>query len=114
MDSLYPIIDWHSPRVLALALSILLLCVGDGVLTIVLLSHGAIEVNPFMAKLLPHSIGWFAAVKLALTGIGIVVLAACSRMRLFRAVPVEMLLSLILCAYIVLVSYELRLVERIH
>ena len=70
MDTYYPIVDWHPARVFALVLAILLLCVGDGVLTVFLISHGAIEVNPFMALFVPHSLGWFAAVKLTLTRLG--------------------------------------------
>jgi hypothetical protein len=57
----------------------------------------------------PHSLGWFATVKLALTGLGVAVLAACSRMRLFRSIPGELLLGLVLIGYVVLVTYELKL-----
>lgn len=113
-DLLYPIIDWHSPRIFAWVLAILVLCVCDGVLTVVLISNGAVEVNPVMAQFVPHSLGWFAAVKLSLTGLGAAVLVACSRMKIFRAIPGELLLGLILAMYAVLVAYELRLLERIH
>lgn len=112
-DAAYPIIDWHSPRVFLPVLTILLLCVTDGVLTVVLLSNGAVEVNPFMAQFVPHSLGWFATVKLALTAIGVAVLAACSRMRLFRAIPGELFLWLILAGYAVLVGYELGMLEAV-
>ena len=93
--------------------AILVLCVSDGVLTIFLISHGAVEVNPFMALFVPHSLGWFAAVKLALTSIGAIVLVACSRMKLFRTIPGEALLAAIFLAYFVLVIYELHLVGQI-
>ena len=82
-------------------------------LTVILISHGAVEVNPFMALFVPHSLGWFAAVKLGLTSIGATVLVACSRMKLFRSIPGELLLGGILLAYLVLVSYELQLIEQI-
>ncbi|MFO7325008.1 MAG: DUF5658 family protein [Pseudomonadota bacterium] len=113
-DATYPIIDWHSPRVLVPALAILLLCVTDGVLTIVLLANGAVEANPFMARFVPNSLGWFAAVKLVLTGIGVAALVACSRMRLFRAIPGELFLWLILAGYVVLVGYELGMLETLQ
>ena len=112
-DTFYPIIDWHSPRVFAWVMAILALCVCDGVLTVLLMSHGATEANPFMALFVPHSLGWFAAIKLVLTSIGTLVLVACSRMRLFRAIPGEVLLGAIFVGYLVLVTYELRLVERV-
>ncbi len=112
-DRDYPIIDWHSPRVFALVLTILLLCVADGVLTVFLISQGAVEINPFMALFVPHSLGWFAAVKLTLTSLGALVLVACSRMKLFRAIPGETVLIALCLAYAALVSYELRLLETI-
>lgn len=112
-DAYYPIVDWHPARVFALVLAILLLCVSDGVLTVFLISHGAVEVNPFMALFVPHSLGWFAAVKLTLTSIGSIVLVACSRMKLFRSIPGELLLAGIFVAYLVLVVYELLLVDQI-
>lgn len=113
-DRLYPIIDWHSPRVLAVVLAILGLCIMDGVLTVVLMQHGAVEANPVMALFVPHDLAWFAAVKLGLTTIGLFVLVACSRMRLMRVVPGELLLYAVLAAYIVLVGYELNLLPRVQ
>lgn len=113
-DTTYPIIDWHSPRVFALVLGILLLCVADGTLTVVLLANGAVEVNPVMAWFVPHSLGWFATVKLSLTAGGVALLAACSRMKLFRTVSGEALLAVILAGYIVLVAYELLLLGQVH
>jgi hypothetical protein len=110
-DRIYPVIDWHSPRVLALVVAILGLCVLDGALTITLMSHGAEEANPVMALFLPHNLLWFAAVKLALTTVGMVVLVACSRMRLFRAIPGEAVLYVVLALYAALVVYELRLLQ---
>jgi hypothetical protein len=112
-DTFYPIIDWHSARIFAWVLTILLLCASDGVLTVFLLSNGAIEVNPFMARFVPHSLGLFAAVKLSLTAGGLAVLVACSRMKLFRALSGEVLLCLIAVGYGVLVAYELGMVEQI-
>jgi len=108
-DHIYPHVDWHSPRVLALAFGILGLCVLDGVLTIALMAHGATEENPFMALFVPHNLGWFAAIKLTLTALSLLVLIACSRMRLLRAIPGESLLYLVLSGYAALIAYELHL-----
>lgn len=113
-DRLYPIIDWHSPRVLALVVAILGLCVMDGVLTVILMQHGAVEANPFMALFVPHSLGWFALVKLGLTAIGLIVLVACSRMRLMRIIPGESVLYVVLLAYGVLIGYELQLLPQMQ
>jgi len=110
-DRLYPFIDWHSSRVFALIMLILLLCVADGTLTVILMSHGAIEANPLMALFVPDELGWFAAVKLVLTANGMVVLTICSRMRVFRTFPGEALLYAVLAGYIVLIVYELRMYD---
>jgi hypothetical protein len=111
-DRAYPVVDWHSPRVLALVLLILGLSALDGVLTVMLLSHGANEVNPLMALFVPHNLGWFAAVKLGLTSMGAAILVACARMKLFRLFPGELLLYLVVACYVALVSYELHLLEH--
>lgn len=112
-DHIYPLIDWHSPRVFALVFAILCLCVADGALTIVLMANGAIEANPVMALFLPHALGWFAAVKLTLTAAGMFILVACSRMRLFRTVPGEAVLYLVLACYVTIVVHELQMLETL-
>ena len=113
-DRIYPFIDWHSSRVLALALGILALCVADGVLTVVLITNGATEENPFMAMLVPHNLGLFAAVKLTLTASSLFVIVACSRMRLLRRIPGESIMYLVLAGYAVLIDYELKLLAVIQ
>jgi len=112
-DRHYPIIDWHSPRVLALAVLILMLSSIDGVLTVVLLDHGAVEANPLMALLVPHNLRWFAAVKLGLTSVCLMVLVACSQMRVLRAVPGELFLYAVLGCYVVLLGHELSMLNMI-
>lgn len=111
-DRSYPVVDWHSPRVLALVLLIIGLSALDGVLTVLLFTQGANEVNPVMALFLPHNLGLFATVKLALTSLGAAVLVACAKMKLFRLFPGELLLYLVVGCYGVLVSYELHLLEN--
>lgn len=112
-DRFYPIIDWHSGRVFALIMLILTLCVVDGVLTVILMSHGAEEANPIMAFFVPHELGWFAAAKLSLTAVGMMVLAVCSRMRVFRGIPGEAFLYAVLGGYVWLIVYELQLYDYI-
>lgn len=112
-DRRYPIIDWHPAHIFGTATLILLLCAIDAVMTVVLITHGAIEANPIMAMILPKGLGWFAAIKLALTGLGCLVLVACSRMRLFRAVPGEVMLYGVAALYVALIVYELHLLDRV-
>ncbi len=108
-DRIYPVIDWHQPRVLVPALLIVFLCVADAFLTVTLLHHGAIEANPFMASLLALDVRGFIGAKLLLTATGTLVLVACARMRLFRLLPGEVLLHLVAGGYVALVVYELHL-----
>jgi hypothetical protein len=105
------VVDWHSPRLLIPAFAILGLCVLDAVLTVMLMKHGAVELNPVMALFLPQNLLAFAFSKLALTGGGLCVLVACSRMRLFRRIPGELVMYAVLGVYVWLISYELRLLE---
>lgn len=111
-DRVYAIIDWHSPRVLALVLLILGLSTLDAVLTLMLMSQGANEANPFMALFVPNHLGWFAAIKLTLTSLGAAVLVVCARMKVFRLFPGEVLLYLVVGCYIALVAYELHLLAN--
>ena len=112
-DLHYPVVDWHSPRLLIPVFTILVLCVLDGLLTVTLMKHGAAELNPIMALFLPHDLLWFAFVKLALTGAGLCVLVACSRMKLFRRIPGEAFVYVVLGAYAWLLVHELRMLELV-
>jgi hypothetical protein len=110
-DLRYAVVDWHSARLLIPVFTILGLCVLDGMLTVMLLRHGAYEVNPVMALFLPHNLLGFALVKLTLTGAGLCILVACSRMRLFRKIPGELIVYAVLGMYMCLIAYELRMLE---
>lgn len=101
--------DWYEPRWMIVAVMILLLSITDAVLTLTLIDHGALEENPMMAPLVRGSVGGFAAVKLGLTAIGVMLLLAFARVRAFGRLPVGALLYLVLTVYAVLVAYELRL-----
>jgi hypothetical protein len=107
------VIDWHSPALLIPVFSILCLCVLDAILTVLLMKHGAYEANPVMALFLPHDLMGFALVKLALTGGGLCVLVACSRMRLFRKIRGEVFVYGVLGVYMWLVAYELRMLKLV-
>lgn len=105
-DLLYPIIDRYSLSAWTAALGIMLLCCFDAFLTIELLARGAVEANPAMALAMQAGMGWFGAIKLASTAAGVIVLVACSGGRLFRRIPGEAPLHVMLACYIVLIGYE--------
>jgi hypothetical protein len=104
-------VDWHHPQWLAVTLLILLLCCADAILTITLLERGAYELNPFMAHLVERSGLAFAVAKIGLTSGGVVMLTLIAGTRVFGRVPVGLLLYSVLAGYVVLICYELYLME---
>jgi hypothetical protein len=106
-DSRFHPIDWYSAHLLAVSVGILLLSAADAFLTGILLVHGADEVNPFMAVLAYHNVAVFAALKMAMTGAGIVVMVFLARYRFMRLVRVELVLYAVLLVYAWLIGYEI-------
>ena len=102
-------VDWHHPWWFAVATLILVLCASDAVLTVVLISRGAYEVNPMLAPLIGGSGVLFAVVKVGLTGVGVVLLTLLCRVKAFGRMPVALVLYGVLAGYGVLIGYELRL-----
>jgi hypothetical protein len=108
-------VDLHHPQWLGVALVVMLLSCADALLTLTLISHGAVEINPFMAKLVYGGGHGFAAWKIGLTGVGLIILVGLARVRvrLFGRLPVGAVLYLLLAGYVILVSYEVWLLDRI-
>jgi Domain of unknown function (DUF5658) len=102
-------IDWHHPWWLAIATLTLIFCAADAILTIVLVSRGAYELNPLLAPLIGGSGAAFVLVKFGLTGIGVVLLTLLSRVKVFGRLPVALFLYGVLTVYGLLIAYELSL-----
>ena len=105
-------VDWHEAYLLVPVVSILLLSVADAFLTLKLLTLGAAEVNPIMAWLLHTNMQWFAIVKMGLTGLGLLVLVAVGRARVFRVVRAVNVLHWFFAAYVALIGYEWVLLNQ--
>ncbi len=106
-------IDWYKPALFYVTVGILLLSCVDAALTLYLLSHGAVELNPFMAFLIDINPQLFVIVKLGLTGIGLILLIAHINFRIFNIIRVDHCLYLSLFIYLALASYETLLVCRV-
>lgn len=106
-------VDWYHPWWLAIATLILALCASDAVLTVILISHGAYEVNPLLAPLIHGSGALFVLVKVGLTGLGVVLLTLLSRLKAFGRLPVALLLYGVLAVYGALIAYEVHLLARL-
>jgi hypothetical protein len=114
-DSRFHSLDWHAAHLLAVAMGILLLSVADALMTVTLLSGGAIEINPVMAAVIYKSAAWFAGLKMALTGTGVMIMVHLARYRFMRVVRVEVVLYGVLAAYVGLLGYEFSMLrEFIH
>lgn len=106
------LLDWHEPHLLFLAIMILLLSVTDALLTLTLIARGAEEANPVMAFLLGQTPRLFAAVKMGLTGAGIVVLVALARARVFRVIRISIIIHWCMLGYVALIAYEAWLLRQ--
>ena len=98
--------DWHHPWLFFLATGTMLLSTLDAFLTLQLISRGAVEINPVMAAVMGHGTFAFAAVKMLLTGAGILVLVFLSRSRLFNRFRTGLALTVFFSLYCCLVCYE--------
>jgi len=110
-DSGVHFLDWHSAHLLAVSIGILLMCVVDAFLTLILLQGGAVEANPFMAGLIYRNVAIFAALKMAMTSAGILLMVYLARYRFMRLLRVEWALYGVLIGYACLIVYEISMIK---
>jgi Domain of unknown function (DUF5658) len=112
-DSRFQTLDWHGAHVLAVAISILILNVADAFLTVALVTSGAaVEVNPFMRSLVVDNVTVFASLKVGVTGLSVILMVCFARYRFMRVVRVEFVMYVILAAYMVLIGYEVWMLQK--
>ena len=112
-DSRFHSLDWHSAHLLAVSIGILLLSVADAFLTVKLLSGGAVEVNPVMASLVYQSAAVFVAVKMTMTGCGVMLMVMLARYRFMRVVRVDVAMYGVLFTYLALLTYEFWMLRQL-
>jgi len=112
-EHLLAAVDWHHPQWLAIGILIVVLSCGDAFLTLMLMAHGAYEMNPLMAALIGGSVARFAYVKIGLTAVGVVLLTQLARLRTFGRIPVGLILYTVLALYGTLIFYEFQLLGRL-
>lgn len=98
--------DWHHPWLFFLATGTMLLSCMDAFFTLQLLDRGAVEINPVMALMIGKGTLAFAATKMLLTGLGILVLVFLSRLRVFNLLRTGLVLTAFFSSYACLVCYE--------
>jgi hypothetical protein len=85
----------------------------DAFFTLQMIEQGAYEANPIMAAMMQYGTGMFAAVKMGLTGFGILALVFLARSRFFNRIRTGLFLTCFFSCYAVLVCYEfVNLVSR--
>ena len=99
--------DWHHPWLFFLSVGIMLLSAADAAMTLKLLQLGFFEANPVMASFMEKSTLTFAATKMAMTGIGVLMLAFLAKARFMDRVRVGLFLTIIFICYACLICYEI-------
>jgi hypothetical protein len=89
----------------------MLLSCMDAILTVHLLQHGSIELNPLMAALIDTNVHFFVAIKMALTGVAVILLAIHSNFRIFQTLRIELFLYASFFLYLGLTLYEILLIS---
>jgi Domain of unknown function (DUF5658) len=106
-DTRFQPMDWYSAHLLAVTIGILLFSAADAFLTGILLVHGAAEINPIMAVFAYRHVAMFAALKMGMTSVSLVVMVFLSRYRFMRLIRVDLVLYGILLVYAWLIGYEI-------
>lgn len=106
-------LDWHEPRVLYLALAILLMSCLDALLTLNILTAGGEELNGFMDWLIKTDPAWFVATKLAITGLGVTLLVIAVNRHFFGLLRVVRIMEAICVGYVLLMVWELSLLSQL-
>ena len=112
-DDLDAYIDWYGHLPLIAAVTIILLCFADAFLTTVLISQGAVELNVLMDWLIQRDIHLFAIVKMAVTGVALVVLVMHFNFRIYRYIAVRYVLYALVPIYSLLIYHELTMLASI-
>jgi len=112
-DLLNSYIDWYGPWPLAATMSIVLMSCLDAFFTLILINNGAVEMNVFMDWLINKDIQTFTAVKVATTSLALIVLLMHHNFRVYRIFVVRYLMYALVPMYMVLISYEIMLLNMV-
>ena len=106
-DSDVLFIDRHHPWLFFLATGTMLLSATDAMLTLQLLEIGFFEANPFMAAIMEHGTLMFAATKMGLTALGVLMLVYLAKTRFMDRVRAGLFLTISFVFYACLICYEI-------
>jgi hypothetical protein len=107
------LLDFYEPRMIYLAIAILLLSCTDAFFTLNLLGAGAEEVNLVMKALLNRSVGSFLWVKIAMTGGSVILLVVLAQRRFMGWFRVVRVMEAACLGYAALIVYEIVLLVSV-
>ena len=106
-DSDILLMDRHHPWLFFLSVGVMLLSATDAMLTLRLLEIGFFEANPIMAAMMERGTNVFAGTKMALTGMGVLMLVYLARIRFLDRIRAGLFLTLLFVFYACLICYEI-------
>lgn len=109
IDFTYPYVDRYHPSLMALCIALLLLNCADAFLTLQLMQHGAVEMNPVMRFFMQWNDSAFVIAKLSLSSLSIILLVAHYHFRWISIIRVSHVLYVFIAGYLMLFFYELYL-----
>jgi hypothetical protein len=112
-DHINNYLDWHGYKTLIATLLITLMCFADAFLTTVLLDKGAVEVNILMDWLIQKDLHIFTIVKMAVTGIALLVLVMHSNFKIYKYITVRYVIYALIPIYTLLILHELNMLANI-
>ena len=112
-DHINSYIDWYGHWPFAATVTIAILCFVDAFLTIVLLNNGAVELNIFMDWLIQRDVHTFAVVKMAMTGMALIVLIIHFNFRIYRYIAVRYLIYALVPMYSLLILHEINMLVEL-
>jgi hypothetical protein len=107
-------VDWYEPHLLFVVLAILSFSLADALITLKLLSLGAVELNPFLVGLIEQDTGLFVGLKIAMTSFAVIFLVIHKNFLLFNLLRVQHLLWAFLAGYALLIVYEIVLLVHLQ
>jgi len=107
-------VDRYGTTLFLSIVAILFLSLIDALLTLLLIEHGAVEVNPLMAYYLKIGPQVFITVKYLLTSLSVFILAVFSHLIFSRVnIRVHSVLSLIVGAFLSVIAWQIYLITKI-
>jgi hypothetical protein len=112
-DRIGSYIDWYGPWPFLASLLIIVLSFTDAFLTMILLNNGAIEMNVLMDWLIKKDVQTFAVVKIAVTGLAIIILVMHFNFQVYRIIAVRYVMYALVPVYMLLILHEINMLTQI-